>query len=68
MTFMKIIMVDMRTRMFVHGWAFARDFYQSLPSLTSCSVSCTKDTVLGLHQVDLPSHLQNREQYIQLRR
>ena len=28
----------------------------------SCSVSCTKETVLGLQQVELPSHLQNSEQ------
>ena len=28
----------------------------------SCSVYFTKETVLGLHQVDLPSHLQNSEQ------
>ena len=30
--------------------------------LMSCSVSCTKETVLGLQQVELPSHLQNSEQ------
>ena len=28
----------------------------------SCSVSCTKETVLGLKQVELPSQLQNSEQ------
>ena len=28
----------------------------------SCSVSCTNETVLGLQQVELPSHLQNSEQ------
>ena len=28
----------------------------------SCSVHCTKETVLGLQQVELPSHLQNSEQ------
>ena len=28
----------------------------------SCSVCCTKETVLGLQQVELPSHLQNSEQ------
>ena len=27
----------------------------------SCSVSCTKETVLGLKQVELPSQLQNSE-------
>ena len=27
-----------------------------------CSVSCTKETFLVLHQVELPSHLQNSEQ------
>ena len=30
----------------------------------SCSVSCTKETVLGLQQAELPSHLQNSEQAI----
>ena len=28
----------------------------------SSSVACTKETVLGLQQVDLPSHLQSSEQ------
>ena len=34
----------------------------SLSVYMSCSVSCTKETVLGLKHVELPSHLQNSEQ------
>ena len=34
----------------------------SLSVSMSCSVSCTKEVVLGLQQVELPSHLQNSEQ------
>ena len=34
----------------------------SLSVSMSCSVSGTKETVLGLQQVELPSHLQNSEQ------
>ena len=34
----------------------------SLSVSMSCSVSCTKEAVLGLQQVELPSHLQNSEQ------
>ena len=30
----------------------------------SCTVSCTKETLLGLQQVDVLSHLQNSEQAI----
>ena len=59
--------------------SFVRHFEQSSLSLTSlsefsllvspsvsmsCSVPCTKETVLGLHVVDLRSHLQNSEQSI----
>ena len=36
----------------------------SLSVFKSCTVSCTKETVLGLLQVDVLSHLQNSEQAI----
>ena len=36
----------------------------SLSVSKSCTVSCTKETVLGLQQVDVLSHLQNSEQAI----
>ena len=36
----------------------------SLSVFKSCTVSCTKETVLGLQQVDVLSHLQNSEQAI----
>ena len=36
--------------------------YCQCPMSMSCSVSCTKETVLGLKQVELPSQLQNSEQ------
>ena len=34
----------------------------SLSVSKSCSASCTKETVLELQHVELPSHLQNGEQ------
>ena len=34
----------------------------SLSVSMSCSVYCTKETILGSQQVELPSHLQNSEQ------
>ena len=36
----------------------------SLSVSKSCTVSCTKETVLGLQQVDMLSHLQTSEQAI----
>ena len=36
----------------------------SLSVFKSCTVSCTKETELGLQQVDVLSHLQNSEQAI----
>ena len=36
----------------------------SLSVFKSCTVSCIKETVLGLQQVDVLSHLQNSEQAI----
>ena len=75
MTFLNIIIVDMRTRMYVGGHLqvtfnsyHCRSYLCQLSLLVSLSVSmsysvsCTKETVLGLQQVELPSHFQNSVQ------
>ena len=62
MTFLKII-VYMMTSMFV-GICKALSLLTVVIIAHICTVSCTKETVLGLQQVDVLSHVQKSEQAI----